>query len=118
MTKTADVTAPAAPVAAPWATPAAIAAPSPESAAPAAPAADTVVTKVEAAVESAVAKVEAEVVDMVTVTVPRAFKLMLDHFHTKDFKAGIQEMERSHAEHWYAKASGVEIYEPKAPAAE
>ena len=114
MTKTADVTAPAAPVAAPWATPAAIAAPSPESAAAAAPAADTVVTETPPA--APVADVAAELVDTVTVTVPRAFKLMLDHFHTKDFKAGIQEMERSHAEHWYAKASGVEIYVPKSSA--
>jgi len=116
MTKTADVTAPAAAVAAPWATPAANAAPSPESAAPASPAADTVVTETPPA-EPAV-KVAAEAVDMVTVTVPRAFKLMLDYSHTKEFKAGIQEMERPHAEHWYSKACGVEIYSPKAPAAE
>lgn len=114
-----DSKAPAAPVAAPWANPAATAAPSPEAAAPAADA--TVVATVESAVtkvEEASAAVATEVLDMVTVTVPRAFKLALDHFHVKDFKAGVQQMERSHAEHWFAKNNGVEIYDPQAKAAE
>lgn len=56
--------------------------------------------------------VAGEVVDMVTVTVPKAFKLRIDHFREFDFKAGVQEMERSVAEHWYSKANGITIYEP------
>lgn len=68
------------------------------------------VEKVEAVV--------AEAVDTVTVTVPKAFKLMLDHFHVKEFKAGVQEMERAHAEHWYSKANGVVIYTKPADPAE
>lgn len=54
-----------------------------------------------------------EVIDMVTVTVPKAFNLRLDHFREFKFKAGVQEMERVVAEHWYSKANGVTIYESK-----
>lgn len=61
-----------------------------------------------------VEKVSAEVVDMVTVTVPKPFILRVDNFTEKKYAAGVQEMERSHAEHWYAKAYGVVIYQPKA----
>lgn len=51
-----------------------------------------------------------EFVDMVTVVAPRAFKLRLDHFRELDIKAGVQEMERAHADHWYSKANGLTIY--------
>lgn len=58
------------------------------------------------------AAVEGEVLDLVIVTVPKAYKLCLDGFHMREFKAGIQQMERSHAEHWYSVANGVAIYTP------
>ena len=56
--------------------------------------------------------VAGELVDMVTATVPKAFILRLDHFREIQFKAGVQEMERAHADHWYSKANGVTIYAP------
>ncbi len=65
------------------------------------------VAKVEAEAE----KVEAEVVEFVTVTVPRAFKLRTGVHVEREFKAGVQEMERELAEHWYSVANGVTIYE-------
>jgi hypothetical protein len=76
----------------------------------------------EAPVQPAPALVETpvvgELVDMVTATVPKAFTLRLDHFREINFKAGVQEMERSHAEHWYSKANGVMVYKPRKEAAE
>jgi hypothetical protein len=122
-------------VPAPWAT-GGVAAPETPVAAPetpvAAPEAAPVVTapvvevktkgkKIVDEVKADIVKVEAEVktvagefVEMVTVTVPKEFKLQLDHFRQVIYKAGIQEMERLHAEHWWAKANGVTIYDPKA----
>ena len=75
--------------------------------APAPDPAPTIVDKVE--------KIEAELVDMVTVTVPKAFKLRIDSFRELVIKAGVQEMERLHAEHWYSVANGVTVYDPKKP---
>ena len=57
-------------------------------------------------------KLAGEVVDYVTVTVPKAFKLRLDHFREVNIPAGIQEIEREWAEHWYSKANGVVVYQP------
>lgn len=71
-----------------------------------APAPEGFVAKVEAEVE----KVEVEVVEFVTVTVPRAFKLRTGVHVEREFKAGVQEMERELAEHWYSVANGVTIY--------
>lgn len=51
--------------------------------------------------------------DKVTVTVPNGFELTIDHNTTITIKPGIQEMEKSHADHWYSIANGVVIYEPK-----
>lgn len=68
-----------------------------------------------AALEDASAVPEAvsgEVVEMVTVTVPKAYSLNLDLFRKIEIKAGVQEMERAWAEHWWSKANGVTIYEP------
>ena len=48
----------------------------------------------------------------VTVTSPKAFKLRVDNHVTVDYKAGVQEMPVSHAEHWYSKANGVVVYKP------
>lgn len=48
--------------------------------------------------------------ETVTVTVPKAFRLRLDPQTELQFKAGIQEMTRANAEHWYSKANGVVIY--------
>jgi len=60
-----------------------------------------------------VRKVEGEVVDMVTVTVPKGYKLRIDSHRELTVNAGVQQMERSLAEHWYSKANKVEIYNPK-----
>lgn len=49
---------------------------------------------------------------LVTVTVPKAFKLRVDNDVVIDYRAGVQEMPVEHAEHWYAKANGVEVYRP------
>jgi hypothetical protein len=51
--------------------------------------------------------------DLVTVVVPRAFTLTRDDHTPVAFPAGIQEMPRAYAAHWYAQACGVVIYEPK-----
>ena len=75
-------------------------------------AAPTVATAVEGveSVSTEVKEAAAEVKDMVTVVVPKDFKLMVDHNTTHLFKAGVQEMERWIAEHWYAVANGVKVY--------
>jgi len=53
----------------------------------------------------------------VTVTVKKPFTLRLSTtdgttitHHEFPYKAGVQEMLLSHAEHWWAKANGVEVY--------
>ncbi len=51
---------------------------------------------------------------MVTVTVPKAFNLTGNDHVRYSYKAGVQEMRVDHAEHWYAKANGVVVYNPKA----
>ncbi len=125
--KQADNTAPATP-AAPWAPVVATVkndAPSSEKATESsvseAPKNPEGITPPEAAVDTKVAvakaedkvrEVSGEVVEMVTVTVPHDYNLRLDHFREFKFKAGVQEMEREVAEHWYSKANGVTVYEP------
>jgi hypothetical protein len=49
--------------------------------------------------------------ETVTVTVPKAFQLRLTAHEVHMFKPGVQEMPRGIAEHWYAKANGVKIYQ-------
>jgi len=49
-------------------------------------------------------------VEMVTAIVPKAFHLTLDHHRSVTYEPGTQDMPRDHAEHWFAKAHGVEIY--------
>ena len=65
------------------------------------------------ALEAKTVEVASELVDTVTVTVPKAFNLRLDNHRVIAFPAGVQEMERQHAEHWYSKAWGVVIYKAK-----
>jgi len=64
------------------------------------------------------AKGETEVVKekMVTVTVPRAYKLRVDDHIEVPYKAGIQEMPESHANHWWSVNNGVEVYTPTSKA--
>jgi hypothetical protein len=45
-----------------------------------------------------------------TVTVPKAYNLLLDNGRTLRIKEGVQELEPEVAEHWYSKANGVVIY--------
>jgi hypothetical protein len=53
----------------------------------------------------------AESGEIVTVMIPRDFSLTLDGSHHQvHYKAGTDEMPIEHANHWYAKANGVEIY--------
>ena len=54
---------------------------------------------------------EGELMDMVIVTVPQQFTLNLDHNSQVTYKAGVQKMERAHAEHWFSKAQGVTVFE-------
>ena len=49
----------------------------------------------------------------VTVTVPRAFQLRTDDNNVHLIKAGVQEMDPAMAMHWYSKANGVTVYQPK-----
>ena len=68
-------------------------------------------TDAEPVAESVAEPVDGEFVDMVTVTVPHDYQLRLDNFHMVQYKTGVQEMERAHAEHFYSKAHGVTIYQ-------
>ena len=54
--------------------------------------------------------------DEVTVVVPKAFKLNLDHSKCLSFEAGVQQMSRHLAENWWSVANGVEIYNPESGA--
>lgn len=47
--------------------------------------------------------------DMVTVIVPKQFRLTDNAFREHAYEVGIQEMPRAHAEHKYSKANGVTI---------
>lgn len=71
---------------------------------------------VEEVKEEPIEEVVGELVDMVTVTVPKDYILRPEHHTELKFKAGVQQMERKLAEHWYSVANGVEIYDPKAEA--
>lgn len=50
----------------------------------------------------------------VTAIVPKAFKLNLENGGLIDYEAGVQEMPLHHASHWYSRANGVKVYDPKA----
>jgi hypothetical protein len=80
--------------------PPAVSAPEPE--------ADVAIASPETAQE-----IEQEDNSRVTVMIPRAFILTLDNHHQVQYPAGIDEMPIEHANHWYAKACGVEIYDKK-----
>ena len=49
--------------------------------------------------------------DLVDVVVPKAFNLMLDSHEVIKYADGTYPMPRKHAEHWYAKAHGVRLYQ-------
>lgn len=55
--------------------------------------------------------VRAKKEEMVSATVPRGFNLTLDDGSVKRYEPGVQDMPKSHAKHWYAKAHDVEINE-------
>lgn len=61
--------------------------------------------------EAATPRKRAALDEMVTVIVPKPFKLTDDKHGTKHYDVGIQEMTRSDATHWFAVANGVEIKE-------
>lgn len=49
--------------------------------------------------------------ELVTAAVPRPLMLTDDNSVVHKYDVGVQDMPRAHAEHWYAKAHGVEIQE-------
>jgi hypothetical protein len=51
--------------------------------------------------------------ERVTVMIPKNFSLTLEDHSQVHYKAGVDEMPVEHAEHWYTKAMGVEIHDPK-----
>lgn len=60
------------------------------------------------------AQPSAEDVEMVTVVIPKAFKLRLGHTIVLDFTPGVRDVPRHVAEHGYAIANGMKIYIPEA----
>lgn len=63
------------------------------------------------AAEAAKAKAEAEQLDMVDAVIPKTFKLVLQDGSEKVYVDGTYPMPRAHAEHWFAKAHGVKLYQ-------
>jgi len=59
------------------------------------------------------ASVQVNSAEMVTAIVPVAFDLTLDNGKPVRYESGTQEMPLSHATHWYSRARGVTIYQPK-----
>lgn len=59
--------------------------------------------------EEATNAAEAAGEDIVMASVPKGFRLTLDTYREVVYEAGAQQMPRSHAEHWYAKANGVKV---------
>jgi hypothetical protein len=56
-------------------------------------------------------------VEMVTVIVPKPYKLTLNDHSEKNYPSGIYEMPLEHASHWWSRVSGVKVYTKNAPAA-
>jgi hypothetical protein len=48
--------------------------------------------------------------ELVTAIVPKIIHLTLDDGRTVTYHPGTQDMPRAHAEHWWCKTNGVEIY--------
>lgn len=61
---------------------------------------------------AAMAARSTDLVEKVTVTVPKAFRLTLDNHTVVQIKEGVQDLHKFIADHWYAKAHGVAIYTP------
>lgn len=62
------------------------------------------------------AQVETE--EKVTVIIPADYRLTLDNSAEVHYKAGVDEMPVSHANHWWSKAQGVKVHTPDADAEE
>lgn len=63
------------------------------------------------AADAALAQDKVDATDKVIVNVPKAFKLTLNNGVCVDYPMGAYGMQRTHAEHWYAKANGVTLVE-------
>ena len=63
--------------------------------------------KAKAAISEAEAKAKLDLVDAI---VPKAFKLTLDDQTHVSYEAGTYPMPRTHVDHWFAKAHGVQLY--------
>ena len=53
--------------------------------------------------------------DLVTVLVPKPFTLTRDGHQPIKYPAGMQEMPRMDADHWWSKVNGVEVYVKAGP---
>lgn len=51
--------------------------------------------------------------EQVTVIVPHGFKLTRDSGEPMVYQAGVQEMPIEDAAHWFSRAQGVKVYDPK-----
>ena len=51
----------------------------------------------------------------ITVIVPKQFNLTVKPGETFTYYPGVQEMPKAHAEHWYSKHNGVQIYDRSKP---
>lgn len=51
--------------------------------------------------------------DMVIVEVPKKFKILISHLEEYTIEQGVQKMKKYIASHWWAKANGVKIFDPK-----
>lgn len=70
-------------------------------------------TAAQIATQSADVQQPVESGKTVTVRIPKNFSLTLADYTQVHYQAGVDEMPVEHATHWYAKAIGVEIHEPK-----
>lgn len=61
----------------------------------------------------AVTKEKVDTEPMVSVFIPKDFRLTIDHSTVIDYKAGPRMIPKDHAEHWYSIANGV-VEAPKA----
>jgi hypothetical protein len=66
--------------------------------------------EVKISLDQSLAAATPQVEELVTVIVPKPFKLTLDDHSEKNYPQGIYEMPVDHAGHWWARVSGVKVY--------
>lgn len=73
---------------------------------------DLPISPLTASPAAAAASAQIDVDDLVQVSVPKGFTLTLDDHQPVAVNAGVQMMPRYMAQHWWAKAQGVEEFTP------